>query len=83
MAPGLREYAAYLPLYKGVDKLEIGVPKGAKFEGLAPRADKPIVFYGTSITHGASASRPGWSTPCPVHRPWPLPASLVISLVRV
>ncbi len=55
---GEREYALYLPLYNGVEKLEIGVPKGAKFEGLAPRA-KPIVFYGTSITHGACASRPG------------------------
>ncbi len=59
LAPGSREYAAYLPLYNGVDALEIGVPKGAKFEGLAPRAAKPIVFYGTSITHGACASRPG------------------------
>lgn len=58
LAPGEREYAAYLPLYNGVESLEIGVPKGAKFEGLAPRA-KPIVFYGTSITHGACASRPG------------------------
>jgi hypothetical protein len=58
LAPGEREYAAYLPLYNGVDSLEIGVPKGAKFEGLAPR-ERPLVFYGTSITHGASASRPG------------------------
>lgn len=59
LAPGLREYAAYLPLYNGVESLSIGVPKGATFEGLAPRAAKPIVFYGTSITHGACASRPG------------------------
>lgn len=58
LAPGEREYAAYLPLYNGVESLEIGVPKGAKFEGLAPRK-KPVVFYGTSITHGACASRPG------------------------
>ena len=58
LAPGFREYAAYLPLYNGVESLAIGVAKGAKFEGLAPRA-KPIVFYGTSITHGACASRPG------------------------
>lgn len=58
LAPGEREYAAYLPLYNGVDSLSIGVPKGATFSGLAPRA-KPIVFYGTSITHGACASRPG------------------------
>lgn len=58
LAPGTREYAAYLPLYNGVELLEIGVPKGAAFEGLAPR-QKPVVFYGTSITHGACASRPG------------------------
>ncbi len=58
LKPGYREYAAYLPLYNGVESLSIGVAKGSKFEGLAPR-EKPIVFYGTSITHGASASRPG------------------------
>ncbi len=58
LAPGLREYALYLPLYNGTESFQIGVPKGARFEGLAPRA-KPVVFYGTSITHGACASRPG------------------------
>ncbi len=59
LAPGLREYAVYLPLYNGVENLSLGVPPDAKFERLAPRAAKPIVFYGTSITHGASATRPG------------------------
>jgi len=58
LAPGEREYAAYLPLYNGVEFMHIGVAKGSKFEGLAPR-EKPVVFYGTSITHGACASRPG------------------------
>lgn len=58
LAPGYREYAAYLPLYNGVEFLKIGVEKEAKFEPVAPRT-KPIVFYGTSITHGACASRPG------------------------
>lgn len=58
LAPGEHEFAAYLPLYNGIEKLEIGVPAGATFAGLAPR-EKPIVFYGTSITHGANASRPG------------------------
>lgn len=58
LAPGFREYALYLPLYNGVEFLKIGVPAGTKFETLTPRK-KPIVFYGTSITHGACASRPG------------------------
>jgi len=56
--PGEREYALYLPLYNGVEFLNVGVTDGRKFEGLKPRA-KPVVFYGTSITHGACASRPG------------------------
>lgn len=57
--PGtLREYLAYLPLRNGVESLRIGVTEGAKFTPLPPR-QKPIVFYGTSITHGISASRPG------------------------
>lgn len=59
LAPGLREYALYLPLRNGVEDLAIGVPPEASFAGLPPRTDKPIVFYGTSINHGASASRPG------------------------
>ncbi|MEP6755825.1 MAG: SGNH/GDSL hydrolase family protein [Chthonomonadales bacterium] len=59
IAPGLRDYVGYLPLYNGVTKLEIGVDAGAKFEPMAPDKRKPIVFYGTSICQGACASRPG------------------------
>lgn len=58
LAPGNREYAAWLPLFNGVESVAIGVPAGAAFEFAAPRGT-PIVFYGTSITHGACASRPG------------------------
>ncbi|GAA5506832.1 SGNH/GDSL hydrolase family protein [Novipirellula caenicola] len=58
LAEGQREYAAYLPLYNGVDFMKIGVEQGSHFAGLKPRQN-PIVFYGTSITHGACASRPG------------------------
>jgi len=57
--PGMREYALYLPLYNGTESLAVGVPESAKFEGLGPRKAKPLIFYGTSITHGACASRPG------------------------
>ncbi|MAV36944.1 MAG: hypothetical protein CMJ59_15970 [Planctomycetaceae bacterium] len=56
-----RRYTLYLPLYNGVDRLEIGVPTGTRFMPEAPRREKPLVFYGTSIMHGACASRPGMS----------------------
>ena len=59
---GRREYMLYLPLYNGVLSLEIGIPRDRSLFP-APerplRQRKPIVFYGTSITHGACASRPG------------------------
>ena len=63
LLPGKRRYSLYLPLYNGVDRLEIGVPEGSIFEGMAPRAEKPMLFYGTSIMHGACASRPGMAIP--------------------
>jgi hypothetical protein len=61
LTPGEREYMIYLPLRNGVTSLEIGVPKGTSIAPAPARAaaSKPIVFYGTSITHGISASRPG------------------------
>jgi hypothetical protein len=60
--PGRRAYLVYLPLYNGVESLQIGLPPQSFFKPLAPRA-KPIVFYGTSITHGGCASRPGMAYP--------------------
>ncbi len=59
LASGHREYALYLPLVNGIESLQIGVPEGARFEPSPPRETAPIVFYGTSITQGGVASRPG------------------------
>ena len=73
IAPGLREYAVYLPLYNGTESLAIGVPAVAKFERLAPRKAKPLIFYGTSITHGACASRPGMAHPAILGRRFDMP----------
>ncbi len=59
---GTREYRLYLPLYNGVSAVELGLPEGTTLSRPDPYAaghEKPIVFYGTSITHGACASRPG------------------------
>ena len=63
LAPGYRKYTLYLPLYNGVDKMEIGIDNGNFFNPLHPRKEKPILFYGTSIMQGACASRPGLAIP--------------------
>lgn len=56
-----REFMVYLPLRNGVTSLEFGIPKGCAIKPGPARAagSKPIVFYGTSITHGIGASRAG------------------------
>ena len=57
-----RDYLLYLPLYNGATSVEIGLPKDNTLEKSAARPkgkQKPIVFYGTSITQGGCASRPG------------------------
>jgi hypothetical protein len=61
ISKGSREYVLYLPLYNGVESVEIGIPKGASVwkPKVRPSRLKPIVFYGTSITQGGCASRPG------------------------
>ncbi len=63
---GAHEYLLYLPLYNGVASVEIGLPKGKALSAAPPYPEgrrKPILFYGTSITHGACASRPGMPHP--------------------
>lgn len=60
---GEREYMLYLPLYNGVQSVELGVSQGAELRRARPQRQKPVVFYGTSIVQGASASRPGMAYP--------------------
>lgn len=59
--PQGREFTLYLPLYNGVESVEIGLPSEATMQPAPPRpgSGKPILFYGTSITQGGCASRPG------------------------
>ena len=59
LSPSRREYLLYLPLYNGVNSVEISVPKGSQVTKAPAYKVKPIVFYGTSITQGGCASRPG------------------------
>ena len=58
----LREYMIYLPLYDGINWLQIGVDSTAELT--MPRVENPrkmgkIVIYGTSIQQGGCASRVG------------------------
>ncbi len=57
---GMCTLCIYLPLYNGEERLLIGVPEGASVS--APRhrnVETPVVFYGSSITQGACAAKPG------------------------
>lgn len=56
------EMLLYLPLYNGVRQVQLAVPSGGTLSQApqrAPHKQRPIVFYGTSITQGGCASRPG------------------------
>ena len=50
-----------LPLYIGVEKIEVGLEDKAYVKPVLFSNNKKILFYGTSITQGATASRPGMS----------------------
>ena len=53
-----REYRLHLLLYESVTSLQIGINKASSFE-IVKDKDLPLAFFGTSITQGGCASRPG------------------------
>jgi len=53
------EYMLYLPLYHNITSLKIGIDTTATVAAAPARKEKPIVFYGTSMTQGGCASRTG------------------------
>lgn len=56
----MTDYVINFPLYNSVEKLAIGVKNDSKFETpLQYINELPVVFYGSSITQGGCASRPG------------------------
>ena len=60
----------YLPLYDGIERLELGVAPGAALLAPPPYSrEKPIVFYGSSITQGGCAGRPS-NTYCALVSRW-------------
>ena len=66
---GEHELTLTLPLYSEIQELYIGISKDAMIKP-APeyKYPSPIVYYGSSITHGACASRPGNTYPAMISR---------------
>ena len=57
---GERDYLIHFPLYSEVKALYIGLEDRAVVSSPAPYPyQKPVVYYGSSITQGGCASRPG------------------------
>lgn len=57
---GLRTFTINFPLYNGVNELYIGLKDGSTLQKAPEYSIKtPFVFYGSSITQGGCASRPG------------------------
>lgn len=55
-----REFTLNFPLYNGVKKVEVGILPGAQIASPTPFSIAlPVLFYGSSITQGGCASRPG------------------------
>lgn len=57
---GVRDLILDMPLFTGLGELLVGIQKGSVLtDGGSYKYRRPMVFYGSSITHGACASRPG------------------------
>jgi hypothetical protein len=59
MSEEMREFKIFLPLYDGVVNIEVGIDSNSIIKKPLKNRNKPIIFYGTSITQGGCASRPG------------------------
>ena len=68
LAEGEKECLLYLPGWCELTKLEIGVDKDATIEGLPKPFRHKVIVHGSSITHGASASRPAMNYPALLSR---------------
>jgi hypothetical protein len=59
MSEKMREFKIFLPLYDGVVNIEVGIDSNSIIKKPLKNRNKSIIFYGTSITQGGCASRPG------------------------
>lgn len=57
---GMHQITLCMPYVKEIYDMQVGIKKGSVLEEHTPyKKEVPIVFYGSSITQGISASRPG------------------------
>lgn len=60
----MRKILIHFPLYSNVDSLHIGLDGSSELNEFNPyKKDAPVVYYGSSITQGGCASRPGNNYP--------------------
>lgn len=68
-ADGMHDCTLYLPYHCAVSALTVGLVPGSAVEAPRPfRIEKPVVFYGSSITNCASAARPSMLYPSIIAR---------------
>lgn len=64
-----RNLMIHFPMYANIESLEIGLAKDSVLDSAEDYSiEKPILFYGSSITNGACSSRPGMAYPAQVAR---------------
>lgn len=63
-----KEFLLYFPLYKELLSFQLRLDEDATFTPTVQQHKKKIVVYGSSIVHGASASRPGLAYPAMLSR---------------
>ena len=55
-----RQVEMFLPLYNGVKEMYVGLKRGSLLESAKDYTyKKPVLFYGSSITQGGCATKPG------------------------
>ncbi len=66
---GMEDYTLYFPLHCRTDRMKIGIESGCSLEKPTPYPyEKPILFYGSSITNCAAVTRPGVTYPARIGR---------------
>lgn len=68
-----RRYRLYLPFRNQILKIAVGIDRNAGWEVTPPRTEPPLVYYGTSLIHGAFVTHPGLGTAQIVARELDLP----------